>query len=235
MQRVIKFFQPGIFPFSICILLLIFILIYRLFSLPSPQELVVIIVDWFNEYGFKLLFIAAFLEGIFIFGMYFPGSLVIALSIYTFGNSGTNLVIIGSISFFAFLIANICNFFLGKYGYYKLLLLLGKKDVIIKMQQTMLKRGNWTFFLTGFFPNFIAITSVCAGISRLSFGKLLLLQSTALLFWVTIWTIIGAIVITEIDLQDNNQSVYLLLVIFLWGIFLSIKENYKKKSLRKIP
>ncbi len=229
MKTVIKFISPGFFPFTICLFLIVFIVLYRILNLPSPQELILLIEKWFNQYGLWLLFFAALIEGFFVIGMYFPGSLAIALAVYTLGKTPIDLFYIGGISFIAFLIANILNYYLGKYGYYKFLLLIGKKKTIDKMKNTMLKHGNRTFFFTGFFPNFIAITSVCAGISNLNILKTIYLQATSLLFWVTVWTITGSFIIKQVNLQDNNQSLYILGVIFLWGVYLVVKENIKTK------
>ncbi len=229
-QNFYNFISPAIFPFSLCIFLIIFSLIYRVLDLPSPQELIPIIKKWFDVYGLIILFIAAFIEGIFIIGFYFPGSLAIALSIYILGETPYDLFLIGSIAFIAFLFSNILNYFLGKYGYYKLLLLIGRKDTISKMNKLILKYGNRTFFLTGILPNFFAITSVCAGISRLQFRKALFFQSIALLFWISIWTIVGALVVNQINLQDDNQPFYVISLIFLWGVFLIFKENFNKKE-----
>lgn len=228
MKKLSNLLSPAVFPLSICIFLGLFIFLYRVFGLPSPSELVALIVKWFNLYGYWLLLLAAFLEGIFVIGMYFPGSLAIALAVYSLGKTPTDLFYIGAISFFAFMFANIFNYYIGKFGYYKFLLLIGKKDIIDKMQDSMDKHGSKTFFMTGFFPNFIAITSVCAGISKLNFFKTVSLLSFSLLFWVTIWTIVGSIIIKQVNLQDNNQSIYILLAIFTWAIYLIIKERIRK-------
>lgn len=226
--KIYNFISPGIFPFTICLFLLIFIFFYRLFNLPAPQELALLIQLWFEEYGLLLLLFAAFVEGVFVVGMYFPGSLAILLAVYTLGKTPLDLFYIGSIAFFAFLIANIINYYLGKFGYYRFLLLIGKKDIVDKMQASMQKHGNKTFFLTGFFPNFIAITSVCAGISNMNILKIIFLLASSLLLWITFWTITASFVIKQINLEDNNQSIYLLIVIFLWGVFLVIKDSLKK-------
>ncbi len=230
MNKIYTFIKPGLFPFSICLFLLFFIVFYRLLNLPSPFELSKMIIGWFSMYGLSLLFVAAFIEGVFVFGMYFPGSLAIALAVYSLGKTPLDLLIIGSISFLAFLIANIINYYLGRFGYYKFLLLIGGKSSIDKMQSSMNKHGYRTFFLTGFFPNFIAITSVCAGISKLNIWRIIFFQATSLLFWVTVWTITGSLIIKQVNLQDNNQSIYILIAIFLWGIFLVIKDYIKKKN-----
>jgi membrane protein DedA with SNARE-associated domain len=231
-QKLYKFISPAIFQFSLCFLLILFSLLYRVLNLPSPQELTVTIVYWFTKYGLWLVFVAAFIEGVFIIGLYFPGSLAIALSIYTLGKTTPDLFYIGSLAFIGFLFSNIVNYYLGKFGYYKLLLLIGSKNTIIRMQQIMSKYGNRTFFITGALPNFFAITSVCAGISNLEFRKTLFLQVIALLFWITTWTIIGALIINQVNLQDNNQSYYIIGLIFLWGVYLIYKEWRRTKRVK---
>lgn len=230
MKKIYKYISPGIFPFTICLFLITFSVTYRLFGLPSPFELSLIIERWFTVYGLSVLFIFAFFEAFFIIGMYFPGSLAIALAVYTLGKTTIDLFYIGVVAFIAFIIANIGNYFLGKYGYYKLLLVIGKKDIIENMQKTMLKHGTKTFYITGFFPNFFAITSVCAGISKLNFLKTVYVQFISLLFWVTVWTFLGSLIIKHVNLQDENQSLYILASIFLWGVYLVIKERFKKSA-----
>lgn len=232
MKKTIKtisnFLHPGIFPLSIFLCLGLFIVFYRILGLPFPSEITIYIVNWFNLYGYWILLLAAFIEGIFVIGMYFPGSLVIALAVYSLGQTPIDLFCIGAISFISFLAANIFNYYIGRYGYYEFLLLIGGKDSITKMQETMNKYGNKTFLITGFFPNFIAITSICAGIAKLDFIKTVIQLSISLFFWVTIWIIVGSLIIKHVDLQDNNQSLYILGVIFLWAMFLIFKERIKK-------
>lgn len=230
MKKFYELLKPGLFPFSICVFLFAFSILYNAFGLPSPEELTSLITKWFKEYGLELLFIAAFIEGLFVIGMYFPGSLAIALAVYTMGENILDLFLIGAISFISFLLANIANYYLGKYGYYKLLILLGNRNAVDKMHDTFIKHGSRTFLLTGFFPNFIAIASVCAGISKLKFVKVLSNLSTSLLFWVTIWTIAGSIIVKKINLQDSNQSYYLIGIFFGWGIISIVREKYKKEK-----
>ena len=229
-KKIKEFLSPGIFPLTICIFLIIFSAVYQIFNFPSPDELFVMIQNWFNIYGLKFLFIVAFIEGIFIVGMYFPGSFAIALAVLTLGKTPLDLFSIGLVSYFAFFIANVCNYFLGKYGYYKFLLIVGKKNTIQKMHNTMSRHGNMTFFLTGFFPNFLAITTVYAGISNLKITKVLIYLALSLLFWISIWTIFASIIINRVNLEDSNQSKYILATIFLWAVFLILKEHFKKPT-----
>lgn len=234
-KKVLLFISPGIFPFSICLLLILFSVLYRIISLPTPEDLINIFRVLFESYGLWILFASAIVEGLFIIGLYFPGSLTIALSVLILGNTPLDLFLIGSISYVAFMLSNIMNYYIGKYGYYKLLLFISKKDTIDKMQKIMEKYGNRTFFITGVLPNFFAVTSVCAGISNLNIFKTLYLQATALLFWIFIWTLVGSLIVNHVNLNDENQSFYIIIIFFLWGVYLVIKDSIKiKKSNRNI-
>jgi len=157
--------------------------------------------------------------------MYFPGSLAIALAVNILGKSPIDLIYIASISIAGFLLANTCNYFLGKYGYYKVILLFGKKDTIDNMYLTMAKHGKKVFFITGVFPNLIAITSVCAGMTKMNFFHTIVQIFLSLTFWVSCWTILASLIFKQIDIKDNNQALYLLTFIFLWGIFIVVKER----------
>lgn len=229
-KKVLLFISPGIFPFSICLLLILFSILYRIISLPTPEDLINIYRVLFESYGLWILFISAIVEGLFIIGLYFPGSLTIALSVLILGNTTLDLFLIGSISYVAFMLSNIMNYYIGKYGYYKLLLFISRKDTIDKMQKTMEKYGNRTFFITGVLPNFFAVTSVCAGISNLNIIRTLYLQATALLFWIFIWTLVGSLIVNHVNLNDENQSFYIIIIFFLWGMYLVIKDSIKKKK-----
>jgi membrane protein DedA with SNARE-associated domain len=226
-----NFIAPAVFPFSLCFFLLLFAALYRILNLPSPTELIIILEKLFSSYGFWIVFFCALIEGIFIIGLYFPGSLAIAISVLILGKTPLDLFFIGIISYFAFMISNILNYYLGKYGYYRLLLFIGKKDTIDKMQKVMGKYGNRTFYITGALPNFFAVTSVCAGISNLSIYRTLYLQATALFFWIFVWVIVGSLIVNHINLQDENQSFYIIIMVFLWGVYLIIKDYIKKKKI----
>lgn len=229
-NRLLTFIKAGIFPYTIFLFLCVFIVLYSLFEFPPPAKVVIVISEWFKLYGYWVLIACAILEGLFVIGMYFPGSLAIAIAIYSLGNSAESLFYIGLLSFFSFLLANIINYFLGQNGYYRFLVFLGGQKSIDTMHRSMLKHGDRIFFITGFFPNFIAITSVCAGISKFKFIKFVRLLSMSLAFWITIWTITASYLLKSIDLTDNNQTIYLALLIFIWGLFLSVRSLFVKQA-----
>src|SRR3989338_10846595 len=74
---------------SIPAVLLVFTLTYwvlwNVFNLPKGQELVPIITKFFNHYGLFVVLICAILEGALLIGNYFPGGVVIFLSVVVAG------------------------------------------------------------------------------------------------------------------------------------------------------
>lgn len=231
MKKLLNFLAPGFFPFSLCILLGVFIILYRLFDFPQPEELAQYIVKSYEQYGLVIVFVSAIIESLFMLGIYLPGSLAIVLAVFSLGNNNYNLFYIGSLAVFGFTVSNIINYFLGKYGYYRLLLFFNQQEIIDKMQKRLEKNSWRTIFLTSFHPNFLAITMVCLGIGKINLFKSIFSSTVSLIFWVTLWTFIASKAVKTINLQDSNQSLYLLGLFFIWGIFLIVRENIKSQEL----
>jgi membrane protein DedA with SNARE-associated domain len=226
-RKISSFFSPGFFPFSICLLLGLFVVVYRLFNLPSPSELTQLIVSWYQSYGLLIVFISAIAESLFMLSIYLPGSLAIVLAVYSLGHSVEYLFLIGLYVSIGFTISNVMNYYLGKYGYYKLLLFFNQNKVIDNMHKQLDKNGLVTIFTSAIHPNFLAVTMVCLGISGINFRKSIFLSILAVMFWVSIWTCVASIVVKEINFQDSNQFLYLVAVFLVWGLFLVLKNQIR--------
>jgi hypothetical protein len=68
-------------PLLILVLYASLSLLWVIFNLPSPVEFTNIVEVWFATYGLPILFVSAILESILLIGSYFPGSLVIVISV----------------------------------------------------------------------------------------------------------------------------------------------------------
>lgn len=235
MGNVIKqfkfFLKPGLFQFSIVLLLITFNFVYYKLNLPNSSIISDFFINKYSEYGLIIIFFAAFLEGLFMLSIYLPGSLVIVLSAFALGFDIKTLFQIGIISLAGFSSVNIINYYLGRYGYYKILLKLGGKSSIDKVQNDFNKHPFKTIFLTSFHPNFLAITMISAGISKSNLLKTLLQSIVSLIFWITLWMSIVYIFFKDSSIsftENDNQTYYLIGIILLWGImkcFLSYKKN----------
>ena len=110
MKRIIKFISPGAYPFSIFCILLIFIILYRSFDLPTPEKLNASLRNLYLDYGLIIVLISAVIESLFIIGIYLPGSLAIILAVYYMGTDVNALFNIGLICYFGFLLSFFLNY-----------------------------------------------------------------------------------------------------------------------------
>ena len=138
------------------------------------------------------------------------------------------------LSILGFTCANILNYYLGKHGYYKLLVMLGGDKNMKKVQTDFNKNQFKTVFLSAFHPNFLAITMVSAGIAKSNIIKVTLQSIVSLVFWVFLWMFLVTIFFkdSKIELSENdNLGYYFILIIFLWGLVKCLINNYRMKTL----
>lgn len=229
MHKAVKeFLAPGAVPFLFAIAFAAFTLAYQLAGFPPPSEMAEIAKGFYSEYGIATLLVTAFIEGVFMVNVYFPGSFVILLAVFLSTKAFDELSVIAFVSWAGFVAAGQLNYWMGRAGFYKALLKLGKRDSVLKMQEWMDKRGLMALFVAAIHPNFLAISQVCMGISNEGYKRNLLYSAGSLLFWVPIWTVVSALLLKQIDLKDSNQAWYVVALFFISGLFLVIKDNVIK-------
>jgi membrane protein DedA with SNARE-associated domain len=227
LKRIYNFISPGIIPFLLAFILVLLILLDNILHLPSIPEMIHFFSKLFEKYGFVVLLIAAFCEAFFMLNFYLPGSFVIVLAVITSDKSLLSLSQVALFSWFGFVLANIVNYYLGKFGYYKVLLFLGKRNSITEMNNWLNKNEFRALFLSAIHPNFLAIAIVCAGIAHRKFLRVILVSSMFLLLWIVVWLIIATPLLKQISIEDPNQSWYLVIFFTLWGIINIIRKQFK--------
>lgn len=205
----------------------IFSLLYSLLNFPPPRDLAAIGRDLYNDYGLVILLLAALLEGVFMVNIYIPGSFVIVLSVFLSDKSIEQLITISMVVWIGFFASSVFNYWLGATGFYKALLLLGKKNTVEKMQSWIEKKGSRAIFMSSIHPNFQAITMVCTGIARHSFFNSLTKSALSLAFWVPVWTIFFSIILKRVDIEDSNGPLYVIILLLLVGVSAIIIEYIK--------
>lgn len=233
-RKLIKWIEPGLIPFSLAGAFAVFILIYRSLGLPSPVEVINLARNLFHEFGFIVLIIAAFLEGIFMISFYFPGSFVILIAVLISDMSPVSLISIGFFSWIGFIISVFVNYYMGMYGYYRALVFLGKSDTIEKMDAWLAKYGRWTIFFSAFHPNFLAASIVSNGIAKKSLTSTMLIAGSSLIFWILMWITVATPFLEEIDVEDPNTSWYIVLFLIGWGLVLLIYKNILPRIRSKV-
>ncbi|MCI5050851.1 MAG: VTT domain-containing protein [Candidatus Pacebacteria bacterium] len=224
---------PGIFEFSIATFLLVFILAYDLLGLPNAIVVSEFFLNQYEKYGFWIILLAAFLEALFILSIYIPASLVIVLSAFALGFDIQTLLKIGVISILGFMLANILNYYLGKFGYYKLLLKLGGNQSVEKIQNDFSQNPNKTIFFTSFHPNFLAITMISAGIAKSNLLKVIFQSLISLIFWISLWMSVIYIFFKDSQIsftENENQAFYFVGILILWGVAKCIISAIKNRK-----
>lgn len=162
--------------------------LWHYFNLPNQDGVAQIIQGFFKEYGLWVVFLSSILESILLVGMYFPGTLVIFLGVSaTFGNPllglKTVLVVIAGM-----LCGYTINYFLGKYGWHKMLEKMGFRDELQKIEQSVTKKGllGGTFTLY-VFPGTGSLLSTALGVLRYNFYLFLPFTLASIVFFDTIW------------------------------------------------
>lgn len=202
-------------------------LVWQLFDLPTGDELARIARDYFDTYGPITIFISAIIEGMLLFGLYYPGSAVIFLGVIFAGRNPGQVALIVTLIMLGLSIAYIINFLLGKYGWYRVLLLFGMKDAIVHAEQRLEHYGLIGIFSSYWQPNLAAITSTAAGILHFPFRKFLAYSTVAVFVWSSLWAIV-AYIVGEAALSLFTIPV-ILAGIGIWIIFVLIMQKRKTR------
>lgn len=216
-------------PLGLLAVFLSMSLIWKVFGLPTDDEMVFIVKSYFDNYGLWIVFIGALIEGFFILGQYFPGGFVIFLGVISSVGDvprAVSTVLITSLSFF---IAYTLNYFIGKYGWYKLLQKFGFGHSIEKAKEKLSNQGLNAVIFGYWEPNLASIIATSAGIMKINFVKFTLYSLSGILLWNMFWGVLvyslGESALKIIGLK------YVLIIFGVWAVVLILKNYFSKKDL----
>jgi membrane protein DedA with SNARE-associated domain len=161
---------------------------WMILDLPPRSEVIEIARQYFEQYGLITILIAAIIEGALFVGWYFPGSLVIVVGAVFAGKDIAQLFEVFVATTVGFWIAFTLNFFVGKYGWYKLLATLGFREALEKAKIQVTVYGPRAIFLTSFHPNLAALTATAAGVLQMPFRIFVIHMIAATILWNAFWT-----------------------------------------------
>ena len=213
------------------------VLVWRIFDLPPDTELMRMAGHFFDTYGYPAIFLSAVLEGALIVGLYFPGALVIFLSVILAGHNIPHIAAIVLVVTSGFSLGLSANYVLGKYGWYRLLLKVGLRHELEKAQERFHRRGALAIALTAWDINVASFTATAAGILRYPYGRFLLYTFSAFLIWNSFWaTIIYFIGRQALEFTGGNYT-YPVIALTVWIAIVTgkhILENMRGE-LREAP
>jgi membrane-associated protein len=213
------------------------VLVRHLFALPSDAELMQTAKHFFDTYGYLAVFLSAVLEGALIVGLYYPGALVIFLSVILAGHDIPHIATIVLVVTGAFTLGLSADYVLGKYGWYRLLLKVGLRHELERAQARFHKRGALAIALTAWDINVSSFTATAAGILRYPYGRFVAYTFFAFLAWNSFWaTIIYFIGQQALEFTGGNYT-YPVVALTVWVLIVTGKhvlENMRGE-LREAP
>jgi membrane-associated protein len=215
MNKAVKeFMRYALLPIGILAMLLLLILVFQLFDLPTYSEIVAEAKNLFAEYGYWVIFMAAIAEGLLLANWYLPGSVVVVMGAILAMESGQSPVWAVLVIILGFFLTTLFNYFLGRYGWYKLLLKFGLKEHLDKASNRLEKHGPKVILASYFHPNVGAFTATGAGILKLNFWTFLFYSVIALFFWNAFWGTV--VVLWGPSILDIITYQNLLIVLGVW-------------------
>jgi len=225
LKRIQYVISPGLLPLIWAGLFAVFAVVYQSLNLPNPAE----VVDWTKElmhsYGLWIVAFAALVEGIFMISIYFPGSLIVVVGVFASGSGFMDVISVGAAAWLGFSLALPIDYYLGREGFYRLLLALGRRDTVERMQLWLQKRGRVAMFLAAFHPNVLAVAVVCMGIGKEGLRRSVILGALFMLPWLTLLLVLLARLRERVDLTEGNQAWYFVGALLIWGVILIVKER----------
>ena len=209
-------------PIVIIFIAISLILIWKVLNLPSEEVLISLTEEYFKKYGLLTVFIASVIEGMLLVGWYLPGSLVIFLGvIFSHGDplqafKSVIVTIFGLGSAYTF------NYFIGKYGWYKLFKNLGLANSLSKAEHTYQKYHNISIYFSYWQPNLASLISSAAGILKAPLISFLVHSWIASILWLSFWGLLtflfGKVIL------DFLVPIFFLVLIF-WIIYIIYKNK----------
>lgn len=197
---------------------------WHLFDLPSDTDLMHMAGAIFDTFGYAAVFVSAVIEGALVVGLYYPGALVIFLSVILAGQDVVRVATLVLVVTSAFAIGLSIDYALGKYGWYRLLLKIGLRTELERAEERFKRRGALAIIGTAWDINIASFTATAAGILRYPYGRFLLYTFCAFLVWNSIWaTVIYFIGRQALEFTGGNFA-YPLIALSVWILIVVVKH-----------
>lgn len=198
--------------------------VWKLLNLPTDDQMLVIVREWFSKYGLWIVFISALIEGFLLLGQYFPGGFIIFLGVISAGKNIPRAIEVVSVVSVAFFIAYTLNYLVGKYGWYKLLIKFGLKKSLDNSQEKLVKQGLNTIFFSYWEPNLASLTATAAGILQVSLKKFSLYSAIGIIIWNIFWGTL-VYILGESALKIAGLK-YVLIIFGVWITIIVAKKYF---------
>lgn len=216
-------------PILIALFVFVLGIFWKMLNLPPQEELIPIINNYFDKYGILLVFISAIIESGFVLGVYLPGGLVIFLGvIFSIGEPLQAILIVIAV-IIGFMIGFSIDFFLGKYGWYKIFLHFGFEKALIKTRERLEKYNLSTVWFGYHHPDVGSLVSTTHGIMQYSFKKFILITLPPVIAWSIFWGTLAYILGNKVLGFIGYKT--LLVILGVWIIARIVELKLEKTKL----
>ncbi len=184
-----RFWRAAKLPVLGLGVLFVLYLVWLLLDLPPQEQMIEIIKGYLATYGYATVLLGSFLEALLLIGWYFPGSLVIFLSVILSPTaaSAALAVVCVTIGLYA---GYTVNFFLGKYGWHRLLIKFGIREHLEEAQQKLARYGVRAIFSSYWNPGLASFTATAAGVLQYKVRTFLISSLVAVTLWNIFWGVL---------------------------------------------
>jgi membrane protein DedA with SNARE-associated domain len=229
MERVRAGLENALLPLCLSLFVLLAGLAHWVLPVPSLTELFALLQAFFRAYGLWALLVAAFIEGIFLFSFYIPGSLVIVLGVIVSADDPRRLAAIGVACWIGVNLAMVVDYAIGRYGLHRLLAGLGATTAVASTERWMQRFGRAAIFLAAIHPNLLSLAMVCAGTARTPPVVALAEAALATAVFIPLTLSVVWLMLRNIVVEEANPMPVMLGLLLLWGAILFIRGYSRKK------
>jgi membrane protein DedA with SNARE-associated domain len=168
----------------------VFALLYAVWvvlDLPPEQTIIEIARGYLDRYGVAIVLLSAYIEGLLLIGWYFPGTLVVIFAFVVAGPDASRVAQVAAAAGLGLFAAYVTNFFIGKFGWYRLLLAFGLREPLDNAQRRLTKYGLSAIIMTYWQANLASCVSTAAGILQFPVGRFVAISFLAEAFWISFW------------------------------------------------
>ncbi len=222
LKKKLELLEPiPVLPLSALGFYLVTIFLWKYEIIPEPREILNFLEGLYNNYGYLGLAIATALERIAYLGLYFQGSLIIALAVFFSDGGFSSLITISFVVALTLTVTAIINFFLGRYIASKN---FPEKEEILK-ESEMFSRG---LFVSMLHPNLLAFYFFNEGLENGNLKKLIYVP----LFMTLYGYVFGRLLyeFAEPARAGLEEPTFLLVFIFLWILVTFFLEHRKLRN-----
>lgn len=223
-----EFLKYALVPLVILGVLAVIMVIFKLFGFPNNGEILQYAKDLFAVHGYWIIFVAALAEGVLLANWYLPGSVVVVMGVSFAAQNGYSPVLTLGTIILGFFVTTLLNYFLGKYGWYKLLLKFGLGDSLDKAQEKLHRHGTKAILVSYIHPNLGALIATSAGILKMPFMKFLAYSVVALVVWNVFWG--GVVYIWGPGIMDYLTYKNLIVILSTWIVVMMGMFLWKKRK-----